>query len=199
MARVSKNPEERKREIVKAAQKLFIEKGFSATKISDIVKSIGVSQGVFYYYFRSKDEVIDAIVDNYVSQLIHNTFDIVENEHLGEIEKLERIAEIRLSIDRTKDNNIRIIKGVDIRERIMTKLIWDYIPLISKAFSGDNPEVTLFSFEIFSAAANVLFDSEVIQWDQEERNKRIDYFVHLMEKSLDVKKGSLAFYRKLLL
>ncbi len=49
MVRISKDPEERKNEIVDAAEELFVTKGYEKTSISDIVKKVGVAQGLFYY------------------------------------------------------------------------------------------------------------------------------------------------------
>ena len=37
-----------------AALELFVEKGFETTTINDVVKRVGVAQGLFYYYFGSK-------------------------------------------------------------------------------------------------------------------------------------------------
>ena len=53
--RISKEPEARKQEILETAMKLFAEKGYEKTSISDIAKEIGVAQGLCYRYFPSKD------------------------------------------------------------------------------------------------------------------------------------------------
>ena len=44
--RISKEPEERKQEIVETAMKLFCEKGYEKTSISDIAKEMNVAQGL---------------------------------------------------------------------------------------------------------------------------------------------------------
>ena len=46
--RISKEPEARKQEILETAMKLFAEKGYEKTSISDIAKEIGVAQGLCY-------------------------------------------------------------------------------------------------------------------------------------------------------
>ena len=53
--RISKEPEERKQEILETAMKLFAQNGFEKTSISDIAREIGVAQGLCYRYFPSKD------------------------------------------------------------------------------------------------------------------------------------------------
>lgn len=61
----SKNTEERKQEFVDAAEKLFKENGIMDTTVNNIVKELDVAKGLFYYYFKSKDDVIDAISQKY--------------------------------------------------------------------------------------------------------------------------------------
>lgn len=60
MARISKPPEQRKEEIILAARELFREKGYEQTTVRDIVQKLGVAQGLFYYYFKNKEEVLFA-------------------------------------------------------------------------------------------------------------------------------------------
>lgn len=55
---------ERKRNVVNAAQKLFIEKGFQNTSIQDILEEAKISKGTFYNYFNSKRECLIAIIEN---------------------------------------------------------------------------------------------------------------------------------------
>jgi AcrR family transcriptional regulator len=61
----NKDNEERRDEFVNAAEKLFKENGIVDTTINSIVKEMNVAKGLFYYYFKSKDDVIDAICDKY--------------------------------------------------------------------------------------------------------------------------------------
>ncbi|OXM87381.1 TetR/AcrR family transcriptional regulator [Paenibacillus rigui] len=49
---------------MKAALELFARKGYHNTKISDVVKASGVSQGTFYWYFESKEQLAIRLIDN---------------------------------------------------------------------------------------------------------------------------------------
>ena len=62
--RISKEPEARKQEILETAMKLFAEKGYEKTSISDIAKEIGVAQGLCYRYFPSKDILFQTAVND---------------------------------------------------------------------------------------------------------------------------------------
>lgn len=61
----NKDSEERRNEFVEAAERLFKENGIVDTTINSIVKEMDVAKGLFYYYFKSKDDVIDAISEKY--------------------------------------------------------------------------------------------------------------------------------------
>ncbi len=67
--RVVKNPEERKAEILSAAIRVFARKGYDKTSISDIAKEIGISQGLCYRYYTSKEEIYDAALDEYADYI----------------------------------------------------------------------------------------------------------------------------------
>jgi len=54
--------DERQRRILSSALKVFIRKGFAATKISDIAVEAGMSNGLMYHYFQSKDEIYAELV-----------------------------------------------------------------------------------------------------------------------------------------
>jgi AcrR family transcriptional regulator len=60
-----KDSEERKDEFIDVAEKLFKENGIVDTTVNSIVKDMNVAKGLFYYYFNSKDDVIDAISQKY--------------------------------------------------------------------------------------------------------------------------------------
>ena len=63
--RITKEPEERRKEILNAAIKVFSEKGYEKTSITDIAKSIDIAQGLGYRYFSSKEELFDAALEEY--------------------------------------------------------------------------------------------------------------------------------------
>ena len=70
MGRISKPPGERKQEIIDTAYVLFAEKGYEETTVRDIVGKIGVAQGLFYYYFKSKEEVLFAVAEQFGGKLL---------------------------------------------------------------------------------------------------------------------------------
>ena len=58
-----------KEKLIISAIKVFSEKGFFNTKVSDIVKEAGVAQGTFYLYFKNKEEIFLKIIQVINSQI----------------------------------------------------------------------------------------------------------------------------------
>ncbi|TBB21304.1 TetR/AcrR family transcriptional regulator [Rhizobium ruizarguesonis] len=55
-------------QIVEAADRLFYERGFEATSFADIAAVVGLSRGNFYYHFKTKDEILDAVIAHRLSK-----------------------------------------------------------------------------------------------------------------------------------
>lgn len=68
--RIVKEPDERKQEILDAAIRVFSKKGYDRTSISDIAKEIGISQGLCYRYFPSKEAIYDAGIEQYAESIV---------------------------------------------------------------------------------------------------------------------------------
>lgn len=64
--RVAKPPEERRRDIMDAAEALFARKGIADTKVEEITALAQVSKGTFYLYFKTKDEAAAALWERYM-------------------------------------------------------------------------------------------------------------------------------------
>lgn len=53
---------ETRQQIVEAADELFYHRGYEKTSFSDIADAVRISRGNFYYHFKSKDEILDAVI-----------------------------------------------------------------------------------------------------------------------------------------
>jgi len=54
----------RREELLRAATRVFARKGYRAASISDVIKAAGVARGTFYLYFRSKQDILFAVIDD---------------------------------------------------------------------------------------------------------------------------------------
>jgi len=64
-----KTKQERRRELLAAARDAFVEKGFQAATVDDIVANADVARGTFYLYFSDKRDVFEALVDTFLGRL----------------------------------------------------------------------------------------------------------------------------------
>ncbi|HZR48240.1 MAG TPA: TetR/AcrR family transcriptional regulator [Streptosporangiaceae bacterium] len=65
----TKPAEQRRADLLKASKELFLSQGVAATSLDDITSRAGVSKGLFYLYFRSKDELLVALQDQFSIEL----------------------------------------------------------------------------------------------------------------------------------
>jgi AcrR family transcriptional regulator len=85
-----------KEKLTEHAVRLFDDKGFTVTSIQDIVESIGVTKGTFYYYFSSKEELLREIHMRYIDGLLSKQERVLRDKGTSYREKLFDI--IHLSI-----------------------------------------------------------------------------------------------------
>ena len=78
--------------IIKESIDLFDKKGFSKTSIQDIVDTIGVTKGTFYYYFKSKQELLMDIHLNYIKELLSEQEVILNDEYLSSKVKMNKLT-----------------------------------------------------------------------------------------------------------
>lgn len=83
--------DERREQILSAALKLFAKRGFAATKISGVVKRAGVSHGLVYHYFKSKEEIFYELLKRAMDTSAESIL-MAERMPGRPIEKIEAIA-----------------------------------------------------------------------------------------------------------
>src|SRR3954471_8755167 len=71
--------EARPDEVLDAALALFVEKGFSATRVEDIATAAGLSKGAVYLYFPSKEAILEGLVKRAVVPIADSALGFLEN------------------------------------------------------------------------------------------------------------------------
>lgn len=61
--------EARRAQILEAAKRCFARQGYHETKVDNIVREAGLSKGALYWYFKSKEELLDALCDSFAKEL----------------------------------------------------------------------------------------------------------------------------------
>ena len=94
MARRPDSSEIRRNQILDAATKVFVRQGFQHARMDDIVEESGLSKGTLYWYFKSKEDIINAILRRLFTGDLENLESLVQAEGTAS----ERL--IRLTNDR---------------------------------------------------------------------------------------------------
>lgn len=105
--RTIKKPQERKREFLEVARKLFFSQGYEQTSVEAIIKAVGLSKGSFYYYFKSKEDLLDELTKVLIIHILDEVQRIVNREDLDAITKLNKTF---AAIGSIKLENIALIK-----------------------------------------------------------------------------------------
>src|SRR3954467_7241650 len=81
--------QERKQQLLESAGALFAERGYSETRVIDIVEAAGVAKGLFYWYFENKEALFRELVENIRHQLRREQGEAMDPE----ADPLTRIAQ----------------------------------------------------------------------------------------------------------
>ena len=137
---MAKTKEERRNEIIETAGKLFEEKGYEQTQVQDIVNEIGVAKGLFYYYFKSKDEVMEELADRYADAIIDDVNKLIDKD-ISTFDKINRIFQIFIDSAEKKFGifmGILNVKNGKTHERIFFNVGKKMVPLVTELILSGN-------------------------------------------------------------
>jgi len=197
--RIVKEPEERKKEILDVAEMLFSAKGYEATTVNDILEAVKIAKGTFYYHFKSKEDVLDALIERRISEGVRKAEEIVVSP-LPVMQKLIAIMmaqkpQTKMQKDFTfalheKDN-------AKMHQKSITQYVLHLSPCIGKVLQeGIDTGILSTPFpyesaEILLTAALVLFDDDYFKWTKKEMKTKTAAFLTAMERIVGAKSGSL--------
>jgi AcrR family transcriptional regulator len=107
MVRISKEYDERLTEFLDTARQLFFEKGYEKTSVNDIIEKVGVAKGTFYHYFKSKEDLLDQLVNQFAKKSVLEVEKMMEQK---EMNALERMNHFFVSIRNLKVENKELMK-----------------------------------------------------------------------------------------
>lgn len=81
--RYQRRKEDRPQEITEAALQAFAEKGYAATRVEEVAKRAGVSKGLMYLYFKTKEELFKAVVKSVVVRRVDQLIGSIESTDLS--------------------------------------------------------------------------------------------------------------------
>lgn len=80
------------------AEKLFLERGFDGTNMSDIALSMGINRPTLHYYFRTKDKMFRAVLARIVLSFVPRVYDIVVNSEKPVAERISQVFDAYMAI-----------------------------------------------------------------------------------------------------
>lgn len=127
--------ESNRQRIISAADDLFYRRGYNQTSFQDISDATGIPRGNFYYYFKTKEEILNAVVDSRIADLavMLNTID-----------------------SETKDARERLLRFSNLLEDNRDNVIESGCPFgtLSSELAKDEPMLHKKSTEVFALLRN---------------------------------------------
>ena len=115
--------ENKHQKILHAAIKIFSEKGFYNSRVSEIAKEANVADGTIYLYFKNKDDILISLFEEEFGKIVQNMRAALEKEK-DALQKIKRFAITHLSIV-SKQQELGEVMGVEVRQS--SKFMKEYI------------------------------------------------------------------------
>jgi AcrR family transcriptional regulator len=207
--RITKDRETRKAELVDASMALFLEKGYDATMVSDIVRRVGVAQGTFYYYFETKENVLDAALEKMLQEGVGRVSRLAADEYQTAVQRLEGLFRMLFSPRGSIEVSSRFSSFLqdpavhgrmeDVRfnmlRDVLTGLIeagvenGEFSPM---RFPGEMAEMTLRGVSTFMHGRKTIMDAQL------GSDATMDALAEFMERLLGLADGRLDFKDKVI-
>lgn len=199
MARIRKEPAERRQELMDIALELFCVQGYTKTMVQDICRRAGIAKGTFFYHFPSKEDVLRAIFERWARNFL--------SEYKRQSEKLDAAAGLSLflklfgqgnSMDELMDK-LSEEKQYDVMQQMWTKCASEqFAPVLKELFLRGTEEGTMAvehldeCLQFFWAILDAMYPTDQPDGFVYEHDEVRDTMaIRLFETLLGIQKGSL--------
>ena len=198
--RTVKDAEERRNEILDAAEKLFSRKSFEAATTADILNEVGIARGTLYYHFKSKEDIMDGLIDRYSSRMLAAATEAAGD---GSLPVMGRIMAVIMSLKLDAENGKEVIEYIHspgnliMHHKIQQMIIKNVTPILADIIR-DGIDEGLFNtpfpyecMEMMIVYTSTIMDSDTVQLTQEETESRTRAVIFNLERLLGAEEGSL--------
>ena len=193
------DPEERRRQLLDIAQRLFLKQGYEKTSVSEIVKTAGLSQGAFYYYYESKMAILNALVDHILGEELQKMLDeLVERDDMDAIEKIMQITRYLTDQAHRSREFVGFLhdeRNAHLHLKIEQKMFPLFIPPLTRLIEQGVAE-GVFNIRYPKEAVVALIGAwealNKIRSEPEEWGKVMEFAFELAERILGAKPGSFS-------
>lgn len=202
MKRIVKKPEIRRLEILHSAEKLFNKQGYDKTSIESIIKKAGIAKGTFYYYFKAKKDILEALVEQLGMKMEAYFNSIVEMNNLTAIQKFKLMLEGPEKKQLTSSSVMKIIhkpENRELQEKLNIKSVKIIAPLIAKVLEEGKSEgvftlsPSVESVQLILAGSEFILSSGLFIWPKKNRDEFLKSIQNIFELLVGVKPGTLNF------
>lgn len=130
MKKNSKKPEVRRQELIEVAGRLFEEKGYEAVSVRDILAEVNGAPGMFYYYFKSKQDIYIAAMEQYITVRLERKCKIMEDETVAFEEKLPIVRS--MIMEDIKGYLERFDPQTDVSISDSSYKLWDFVQMLGR-------------------------------------------------------------------
>ncbi|QPQ36505.1 TetR/AcrR family transcriptional regulator [Lysinibacillus sp. JNUCC-52] len=195
-----KEAEERRNEILDVADELFGQKGFDGTSTNEILEKVGIARGTLYYHFKSKEDIMDALIERYTVQILYCAKEIAANKNIS---FYERIIGVVMALNISDGNGKEVIEHMHkpqnaLMHQKIQKVIVNEVPPVLTGIIREGIEQGLFNtpypyecMEMIVAYTNTVFDDAMVNLTNAEVARRIQALLFNVERLLGVESGSL--------
>ena len=197
--RIVKEAQERKKEILDVAERLFCSKGFDNTSTNDILNEIGIARGTLYYHFKSKEDILDAMIERLTNQIVAKAATIALDNSIPVLERLTRTI-LSLNVDNELGDmimeQVHRPQNALLHQKLEKRLLGQVNKLITTIAEDGirqgimHTEYPAEAIEMIMTYSYIAFDS-MNEYTKEEEMRKIMGFVYHSERVLGMEKGSL--------
>lgn len=190
----------KKQELTKIAYKLFLTKGYENTSIDEIIKQAGIAKGTYYYYFASKEETLEEVINIILDNMVSRAKQVIEMP-LTAIEKfISVIMCFKPSIEEEQlSNTIHLPENVVMHQKMNKRIITEAVPILVKVVEqGNNEKLLNCKDNIYEKVKTTLLLSQSLFDDLNYTEQDVVVYIDILENLYGAEKGSLDFVKKLI-
>ena len=195
----SKEAEERKKEILDVAEELFTAKGYDSTSTTDILERVGIARGTLYYHFKSKEEILDALIDRIIQGMVSNIHLALSDKTTAAQKLISFVGAMKVdsAIGKEITDYAHKPQNALMHQKIQNSLLAVLTPIATEiikegikegSFSTNYPEEAAEMLLIYSS---VVLD-DINEMTQTEWERKTEGLVFNMERLLGIKQGSIS-------
>ena len=189
-----KKGEKRKKELLKIAYDMFLTQGYENTSVDEIIEKAQIAKGTYYYYFKSKEQMLEEVID----MMIDSESEMAKQIIGMDISAPQKIVGIIASIKPTEaeqpiKDTLFQPENVLMHHKVRQKLINVLTPLLSEVIR-EGVEEGIFECDNISERVKMLLiisDSTFNEGTFSEQD--ISVFIDVTEKLLGADKGTMSF------